>query len=154
MKKILFSVLPLAALVVGLAPSSAGAQSFNIDWYSVGSGGGTSSGGAFSVSGTIGQPDAGVAMSGGDYSLTSGLWSLVGVVQTPGAPMLTITNSGISVTVSWPLDSGGFALQQNTNLASPAGWSAYGGTVSTNNGLNNINLTAPTGNQFYRLFHP
>ena len=154
MSKILFSALPLIALVVGLAPSSAGAQNFNIDWYSVGGGGGTSTGGVFSVSGTIGQPDAGVAMSGGDYSLTSGLWSLVGVVQTPGAPMLTITNSGNRVTVAWPLAPSGFALQQNDDLANPAGWSAYAGVVSTNNGVNTITLSPPMGNLFYRLFHP
>ena len=35
----------------------------------------------------------------------------------------------------------------------PAGWSAYGGTVSTSNGTNSITLTPPTGNQFYRLRH-
>jgi hypothetical protein len=34
------------------------AQSYEISWFTVG-GGGMSSGGAYSVSGTIGQPDAG-----------------------------------------------------------------------------------------------
>lgn len=42
-------------------------------------GGGTSSGGAFALSGTIGQPDAG-AMSGGNYLLAGGFW---GASQTP-----------------------------------------------------------------------
>jgi hypothetical protein len=67
---------------------------------------------------------------------------------------LAITNSGASVIVSWPLADDGFTLQQNENLANPAGWSTYGGTVSTNNRVNSITITSSTGRQFYRLFHP
>jgi hypothetical protein len=36
------------------------AQQYSIDWYKVASGGGTSTGGTFSISGTIGQHDTGV----------------------------------------------------------------------------------------------
>jgi len=141
----------LAALL--LTPVLLFAQQYSIDWYKVAGGGGTSTGGTYQVSGTIGQPDAGAAMSGGSYSLTGGFWSLIGVVPTPGAPTLTITHLGNSVTLSWPLAAAGFALQQNNNVANPASWSAYGGTVSTSNGVNSITLTSPTGTQFYRLFH-
>ena len=35
------------------------AQSYQIDWFTIDGGGGTSTGGVYSVSGTIGQPDAG-----------------------------------------------------------------------------------------------
>ena len=55
------------------------AQSYTIDWYTIGGGGGASSGGDFTLSGTIGQPDAGT-MSGGNYTLAGGFWS---VTQTP-----------------------------------------------------------------------
>ena len=72
----------------------------------------------------------------------------------PDTMVLTITNSSDSVTVSWPLASDGFTLQQNNNPANPAGWSTYSGQVSTNNGVNSITITSPTGQQFYRLFHP
>jgi hypothetical protein len=41
------------------------AQSYTIDWFKIAGGSGTSTGGVFSVSGTISQPYAG-AMSGGD----------------------------------------------------------------------------------------
>ena len=128
------------------------AQNYSIDWYKVSGGGGTSTGATYQVTGTVGQPDAGGAMSGGQYSVTGGFWSLIAVVQTAGAPTLTITHSGNSVTVSWPVGSGGYALQQNNSVANPAGWSAYGGTVTTNNGVCSITLTAPAGSQFYRLF--
>jgi hypothetical protein len=126
-------------------------QQYSIDWYKVSGGGGTSTGAVYQVSGTVGQPEAGGAMSGGQYSVTGGFWSLIAVVQTAGAPTLTITHSGNSVTVSWPLGSGGYALQQNNSVANPAGWSPYGGTVSTNSGVCSITLTGPTGSQFYRL---
>ena len=55
-------------------------QSYSIDWYKIAGGGGTSTGATYQVSGTIGQPDAGGAMSGGNYSLTGGFWSLIAVV--------------------------------------------------------------------------
>ena len=74
-----------------LAASAVQAQQYSIDWYKIAGGGGTSTGGVYAVSGTIGQHDAGGPMTGGSYSLTGGFWSLITVVQTPGAPLLTIT---------------------------------------------------------------
>ena len=62
-----------SCLVVSTA-ISARAQTFDLSWVSIDGGGGTSSGGAYSVSGTIGQPDAGV-LSGGNYTLVGGFWS-------------------------------------------------------------------------------
>ena len=62
------------------------AQNYSIDWYKIAGGGGTSTNGAYSLTGTIGQPDASSAMSGGNYSVTGGFWSLISVVQTAGAP--------------------------------------------------------------------
>jgi hypothetical protein len=141
------------AVFVLLVCKSTFAQ-YSINWFTVDGGGGTSTGSVYSVSGTIGQHDAGNAMSGGNYSLTGGFWSLVAVVQTPGAPLLTITHSGNSVIVSWPVSPGGFTVQQNSNLANPAGWSAYSGTVSTNNGVVSTTVTPPVGNLFFRLHHP
>ena len=129
---------------------SAGAQSYSIDWYKIAGGGGTSTGGTYSVSGTIGQHDAGGPMTGGNYSLTGGFWALISVVQTPGAPTLYISHSGNSVTVYWQ-DVSGWNLQQNANLAT-ASWTASGG-VTTSNGTNYLSLTSPPGNLFFRLSH-
>jgi hypothetical protein len=78
----------------------ASGQNYSIDWHNISGGGGTSTNGQYSLTGTIGQPDASGTMSGGSYSLTGGFWSLISVVQTPGASTLTITHSGSSVTVS------------------------------------------------------
>jgi hypothetical protein len=130
----------------------ASGQSYSIDWYKVSGGGGTSTGATYQVTGTIGQPDAGGAMSGGNYSLTGGFWSLIAVGQTPGAPTLYIGQSIGTVTVYWQ-NVTGWSLQQNNNLALPANWSASG-VVTTSNGTNYLNIISPAGNLFFRLQHP
>jgi len=151
------TTLKLAALALLLATlnaqlSTVSAQSYSIDWYKIAGGGGTSTGATYQVTGTIGQPDAGGAMTGGNYSLTGGFWSLIAVVQTPGAPKLYISQSGNTVTVYWQAVSG-WNLQQNNNLATPAGWSASSG-ITTSGGTNYLNLISPTGNLFFRLTGP
>ena len=75
------------------------------------------------------------------------------LVYGPGSIRLSIAQSGTAVTVSWPLNSDGYALQQNDSLADPAGWSTYVGTVNNNNGVNSITQPLTTGSRFYRLFH-
>jgi hypothetical protein len=136
-------------LLLGLAiPSLCLAQSYSIDWYKIAGGGGTSTGGVYSVSGTIGQHDAGGAMTGGSYSLTGGFWALY-AVQTPGAPFLTITYSGNRAIVSWPSSVTGWTLQTNASL-SPGNWVNYGATV-INNAVTN---SPPPGKLFFRLTHP
>src|ERR1035437_5333996 len=122
------------------------AQSYSIDWFKIAGGGGTSTGGVYSVSGTIGQHDAGNAMTGGSYSLTGGFWSLISVVQTVGAPLLTITYSGNQAIVSWSPSVTGWTLQTNNNLVTGT-WGNYLGAVS-NNRLTN---SPSRGNLFFRL---
>lgn len=136
------------ACAAGLGVSSL-AQSYSVDWFKIAGGGGTSTNGVYAVSGTIGQPDAGMAMSGGSYSVTGGFWSLIAVVQTAGMPNLSITQSGNSVVVSWP-DIGSCKLQQNNNLAGGS-WTACGNTINCSNGTNSITISPPTGNLFFRL---
>ena len=102
MKKIMFSTL------LALASFAASAQ-YSVDWFKVAGGGDTSSGGQFSLSGTIGQPDASAnsALTGGNFMLTGGFWSLY-AVQLPGYPTLSIRLAGPnSAVVSW-LNTGGY----------------------------------------------
>src|SRR5437660_7389128 len=119
MKNLLRKNFISLALLVASAPFTVRAQSYSIDWSTIDGGGGTSTGGVYQVSGTLGQPDAGPTMSGGNYSVDGGFWGLTAVVQTPGAPLLSITHTRTNtVTVSWPFPSTGFRLQQNTNSVS------------------------------------
>jgi len=128
------------------------AQQYSVDWFKIAGGGGTSAAATYQITGTVGQPDAGGAMTGGNYSLTGGFWSLISVLQTPGAPLLTITHSGNTVKVLWPYPSTGWTLQQNSDLTT-ANWTASGGI--SNDGVNNfITLISPTGNLFFRLSKP
>ena len=127
------------------------AQPYSVDWYKIAGGGGTSSNGTYQVSGTIGQPDASGAMSGGNYSVTGGFWALINVVQTPGAPTLFISHSGNTVTVYWH-NVTGWNLQQNSNLTT-TNWSANN-SATPMGGTNYLNLVNPTGNVFFRLSNP
>jgi hypothetical protein len=126
------------------------AQSYSIDWYTIDGGGGTSTGGVYSVSGTIGQPDAGVAMTGAGYSVTGGFWSLF-ALQSPGAPtlkiFLTTTNTAV---VYWPSPSTGWNLQQNLSL-STTNWNTPAESVADNGTNRFIIVNSPAGNRFYRL---
>jgi hypothetical protein len=128
-------------------------QSYSIDWYKVSGGGGTSTGGVYSVNGTIGQHDAGGPMTGGNYSLTGGFWALY-AVQTPGAPILSIKLTTTNATmVYWPSPSTGFNLQANSNLTT-TNWATPAETVQDNGTIKYIIVNPPTGNRFYRLFKP
>ena len=131
------------------------AQSYSIDWYKVSGGGGTSTGGVYSVSGTIGQPDASAnnAMSGGSFSLTGGFWALQ-AVQTTGAPLLNIRlTSTNTAQVYWTSPSPGWNLQVNTNLTT-TNWVTPAESVSDNGTIKYIIIAPPTGNRFYRLKNP
>ncbi len=64
------SAIAFAAGAAALAPPG---PSFDLSWNTIDGGGGTSTGGGFELSGTIGQPDAGV-MSGGSFVLAGGFW--------------------------------------------------------------------------------
>jgi len=55
----------------------AGPPAFDLSWHTIDGGGGTSTGGSFALSGTIGQHDAGV-MSGGSFELVGGFWAVGG----------------------------------------------------------------------------
>jgi hypothetical protein len=135
--------------VAALTAASASAQSYAIESYKVAGGGGTSTGGVYSVSGTLGQPDAGGPMMNGQYSVTGGFWALPTLVQTPGAPTLHITNAAPGfAAIWWTPPTPGFTLQSTDSL-SPTNW------VNAPSGTNNpatVPATVPA--RFYRLTKP
>ena len=134
-----------------LAMFTALAADYTVDWFSIDGGGGTSSGGQYSLTGTIGQPDAGVMTNGG-FTLQGGFWGVVAAVQTPGAPRLSITNAAGMVTVSWPLPADNWVLEQTnrlTGLAAP--WPVVTAAHVTNATDIRVTLPATPGNQFFRL---
>jgi len=63
-----------AAVFSACAAATEGA--WELSWSTIDGGGGMwSTAGNLELSGTIGQPDAGAAMTGGNYALTAGLWA-------------------------------------------------------------------------------
>lgn len=139
-----FTKLFLGILVAGTI--SAGAQQYRIDWFTIDGGGGTSSGGGYTLSGTIGQPDAGT-LTGGNFVLEGGFWGGAFAVQQVGAPTLFIQRAGANVTISWDPNTPGFVLQESLSL-SPASWSNVSG------GSNGVSLPASGPTKFYRLHRP
>ena len=131
------------------------AQAYSIKWFTVDGGGGTSTGGSFAVSATIGQPDAHPQqLAGGTFAIQSGFWPVV-ALQTSGAPSLNVTfhPQFQAVVVSWPSPSTGFVLQHTTAVNS-TNWITAPQTV-TDNGTNRFIVVAPPdGYRFYRLFKP
>lgn len=123
---------------------------FSIDWHTIDGGGGTSTGGVYTVNGTIGQSDAGGPMTNGQYSLMGGFWALPRAVQTEGAPTLKIVPAGAGqATVSWtPATGTNWVLQESLSLSLPS-WS------NSPSGTNNPAVVPATlPKKFYRLFKP
>jgi hypothetical protein len=90
-------------------------------------------------------------MAGGDFILTGGFWSLLSAVQTPGAPLLTITLTATNTAVvSWPLSATGFLLQQNSSLHS-TNWMPVPGPFATNGESQQIIISHPQGQRYFRL---
>ena len=74
-----FGLHGFACVIACSMTASAMAQSgggYDLSWSTIDGGGATSTGGSYSLSGTIGQADAGPspAMTGGSYQLTGGFW--------------------------------------------------------------------------------
>lgn len=127
---------------------------YAVDWFTIDGGGGVSTGGVYAVSGTIGQPDAGM-MSGGPYSLLGGFWGVA--IQTPGAPLLSIQHTNGEVRIFWLLPATGFVLDQTASLVnSPQtnAWTQVPFPYQTNATDISITVAAPSGNRFYRLRKP
>ncbi len=139
--------------LLGLLVVRANAQSYSINKFAIAGGGGTSTSGVYAVSGTIGQHDASGPMTGGNFSVTGGFWSMY-AVQTPGAPVLNIKLTTTNTAqVYWPTPSTGFSLQVNTNLTT-TNWVTPAEIVTDNGTIKFIIVNPPTGQRFYRLFKP
>ena len=79
----------LATIALLLAVSMALAWSgFDVSWWTVDGGGGSASGGPYTLAGAVGQPEAGPALTGGDYALIGGFWYGTGPAAAPEMHLL------------------------------------------------------------------
>jgi len=139
----LFSVAFL--FLMGAAASHA--QTYSIDWFTIDGGGGTSSGGNFSVTGTIGQPDAGT-LTGGSYSLRGGFWGALVPIQVEDAPLLSITATTGNALISWSPSTPGWILQYTDDLSTGNWMNAASG------GSNQVTVPYSPARRFFRLHKP
>jgi len=132
------------ALLLLLAALGTSAQDFDVDWHTIDGGGGTSSGGPYELSGTIGQPDSSVEpLVGGDYELTGGFWPGWVLPSDNELPALFIQHTPSGIIVSWPPGATGASLEETSDLTSGS-WLPS----STANGI----PVAPTDRtMYYRL---
>ena len=85
----------LFLLTTALVMSSMVSADYSIEWYTIDGGGGTSSGGPYELSGTIGQPDADY-LDGGPYELLGGFWV--------GGPLCIVNLEDFATFASWWLE--------------------------------------------------
>ena len=146
--------LPFLAAAIGAIGTRA--QDFSIDWFGLaGGGGGSSLGGDFELSATIGQPEAG-QMLAGDFALVGGFWSIIGVEETPGLPRLNIRLAADAIILSWPeAGTDRFTLEQWGALGDAASsWFPLDAIPDVSNGTRTVRLRLAPGNHFYRLHQP
>ncbi len=149
------STIGYAWLLAACFAGSPAAADLAIDWHTVDGGGGTSSGGSFTLSGTVGQPDAGT-MSGGTFTLHGGFWGAVAAVQTPGAPLLTVSLGPTNtVQVAW-IDAGSdWRLQWTASLSTkPVVWTDSAAPCTTNAATIMYSEVRVFSARFYRLHKP
>jgi len=142
-------VAVITAVSIILAGARTFAQSgsrFQLGWSTL-DGGGTSTGGSFSASGTVGHPDA-EQLSGGSFSMLGGFLS--GAVS--GGPRLRITRSGNSILLAWPNASSNFVLQGTASLAGPGtAWGSISQPPVIVGNERQVTVPLVTGRRFFRL---
>ena len=138
-----FATLGFVLALLFVLAEKASAQPFAISWFTIDGGGGTSAGGSYSLSGTIGQPDAGLS-SGGSFTLSGGFWGAI-AIQQEGFPILHIKPAGTNVVLSWTPATTSFVLQVSTSLSAPAWTDAATGST------NPVTLPADLPIRLFRL---
>ncbi len=133
-----------------LAASVASAQSFSITSGSI-AGGGSSSGGQYSLTGTIAQPEASAASTGGTYSISGGFFAQYVALQQVGAPHLIIRGVGADVQVVWGSNVPGWVLQFNSADLANTGWLDVVGAPTVSGPEQFLQFAASSGRVFFRL---
>ncbi len=138
------------ATIIAAFAALAHAQ-YEIPWHSMDGGGGTSTGGAYTVRGTIGQPDAGIS-TGGVYQVIGGFWGWAVIVQTDGLPVLHIRYISASEAEVYWEDAGTPAVVQRRVSMTAGDWEDDPGTpVIDAQDIYRLTITPDTGMRFYRL---
>jgi hypothetical protein len=124
--------------------------SYDLEWSTIDSGGGTSSGGRYSLTGVIGQPDAG-QLTGGDFTLEGGFLCELGIPVNDNGPLLKIRRAAALgfAELYWPVEVKGFTLEATTDLSNvPWGLMEGEGIDSSTEHVVTVPIIA---NRYFRL---
>ncbi|MGI9015219.1 MAG: hypothetical protein ACR2GY_13360 [Phycisphaerales bacterium] len=88
-KRTIASIALAGFATAALGMSLVAGGTYDLSWHTIDGGGGTSTGGSFSLSGTIGQHDAGGSLTGGNFSLAGGFWAGAGGPTNQVATLLS-----------------------------------------------------------------
>ncbi len=67
------------------------------------------------------------------------------------SPLLSITQQGTNVVISWPQACASFALEETTSLSIPSSWSPSGAPVASSGEKLIATVPLGNGNKFFRL---
>ena len=90
-------ILLTASLVLTIPVLAQSGGAYVLEWHTIDGGGGVSSGGIYTITCTIGQPDAEWS-SGGDYELLGGFW--------PGGPLCIVDFESFARFAEYWLETG------------------------------------------------
>jgi hypothetical protein len=131
-------------------PILGAATEFTITESVIAGGGGSSTGNEFSVQGTIGQPAAGIAISG-SFELEAGFWNRAAAPEAPDEPTLQYAASQDGMTLFWESEPVGYVLEFTPSLNPPTIWSATSEVPVERNGFWTVNVPTDRAMAFYRL---
>jgi len=142
-------LLVIGAILLAAGASPAQSNNWSLTRASLVGGGGICTNGPIILLAVVGQP-AGGPLTGGSYSLVAGALAQLAVVQTPGAPLLTIARSGTNIMLSWSGPATGYSLQESRDLMSGA-WADINIAPVDNGDTRSVSLPNTSGIRFFRL---
>ena len=143
MKTIIFWMLAIALPYFGYA------QTYTLESLHPLGAAGISRGDKYTLSQYVASPAA-AKMTGGGYALVADCLGIT-LLQTPGAPLLSIRLVGQALAISWPANNfQNFVLEESVTLTPPLVWALSEATVLTEGNIRNT-VIPPTFGKFYRL---
>jgi hypothetical protein len=145
----------IVQILLGLLVGSVLAGDLTLPSARIG-GGGTSTGGSFTVRGKLSEPSpADTTFSGGSFTVTGGVVSTIALVFTPDAPRLTLRRTAGGYELSWPLPAPGYVLQEAAALAhdGATAWTNSTASYTDQNGRRTVHLPPNGPRRFFRLIN-
>ena len=155
MKRSRLFLLGWSGLICLAFPAIGQSQLKMIDSVIAGGGITLSQGGAYALSGTIGQPFT-EPLRSGSFSLAGGFWAVAVPIQRANMPLLKIVRTSNHLIISWPAEAllPILQLEEKASLATPARWTLVAQLPIVSNGENRVILPVTFANRFYRLTRP